>query len=55
MISLIDDLISRLLGMTIEPDLRVPAAIAACLFVVGTLVFVGATALLAVRRLRRKG
>ncbi len=55
MISQIDEYVGRLLGMPIEADLRVPTAVAAVLFVVGTLVCGVATTLLAVRRLRRRG
>ena len=52
MIPYIDAWVARLLGMTIEPDLRVPVAIAAGMVVLGTLVFAVAMALLMIRRRR---
>ena len=55
MISYIDEWVGRLLGMPVEAGLRVPAAIAAGLVVVGSLVFVAALGSMAVRRLRGRG
>ncbi len=54
MITLIDDWVGRVLGIPIEPGLRVPTAVAAGLLVAGTIVFTVATTLLALRQLRRR-
>ncbi len=54
MITLIDEWVGRVLGIPIEPGLRVPTAVAAGLLVAGTIVFTVATTLLARRQLRRR-
>ncbi len=54
MITKIDDWVGRLLGIQIEADLRVPTAVAAGMFVIGTIVCVAALALMGLNRLRRR-